>query len=53
MNITPCPTKTASSIVTPAQTNVWLEILQRLPMVAPRCTSTNAPMRVLSPMRQP
>ena len=27
-NITPCPTKTSSSIVTPSQMNVWLWILQ-------------------------
>src|SRR5207244_13526966 len=28
MKSTPCPTKTSSSISTPLQTNVWLEILQ-------------------------
>ena len=31
MNITPWPMKTSSSIVTPSQMNVWLEILQRRP----------------------
>jgi hypothetical protein len=28
VNITPCPTKTPSSIDTPSHTKVWLEILQ-------------------------
>ena len=32
MNITPWPTKTSSSIVTPSQMKVWLWILQRAPM---------------------
>ena len=32
MNITPWPMKTLSSIVTPSQMKVWLEILQRLPI---------------------
>ena len=31
MNVTPWPMKTWSSIVTPSQMNVWLEILQRRP----------------------
>ena len=31
MNVTPCPMKTLSSMITPSQINVWLEILQRLP----------------------
>jgi hypothetical protein len=53
MNMTPCPTKTSSSIVTPSQMNVWLWILQLEPMAAPRCTSTNVPMRVSSPIVQP
>src|SRR3954447_17533073 len=53
MNITPCPTKTSSSIVTPSQMNEWLWILQFEPITAPRCTSTNGPMRVLSPILQP
>ena len=34
MKVTPWPTKTLSSIVTPSQMNVWLEILQRLPTIA-------------------
>ena len=53
MNMTPWPTKTSSSISTPSQTNVWLEILQRAPMRAPFCISTKVPMRVSSPTRQP
>jgi hypothetical protein len=52
-NITPWPTKTSSPIVTPSQTNVWLWILQRAPIVAPRWTSTNVPIRLSSPIRQP
>ena len=52
-NITPCPTNTSSSIVTPSQTNVWLEILQRSPTTAPRWISTNGPIRVWSPIEQP
>jgi hypothetical protein len=52
-NSTPCPTNTSSSIVTPSQTNVWLWILQRAPIAAPPCTSTNVPMRVSSPIAQP
>ena len=31
MNITPWPMNTLSSMVTPSQTKVWLEILQRRP----------------------
>src|ERR1035438_4350592 len=45
--------KTLSSIVTPSQIKVWLEILQRLPIVAFFCTSTNAPILVSSPISQP
>src|SRR5260370_4974698 len=45
--------KTSSSIKTPEQMNVWLEILQRAPIAASRWTSTNAPRRVSSPMLQP
>ena len=41
--MTPCPTKTSSSIVTPSQMNVWLWILQRAPTTAPRWISTNVP----------
>src|SRR5215472_74848 len=53
MKVTPWPTKTPFSMVTPSQTNVWLEILQFLPIVAFFCTSTNAPIFVLSPISQP
>ena len=50
MNVTPWPMKTWSSIVTPSQMNVWLEILQRLPTVAFFWISTNAPIFVSSPI---
>src|SRR5947209_4971477 len=53
MNITPCPTKTSSSMRTPSQTKVWLEILQRAPTDAPRWISTKVPTRLPSPMRHP
>src|SRR5262245_53211343 len=53
MNITPCPTKTSSPISTPSQMNVWLWILQRAPIFAPRCTSTKVPIRESSPIEQP
>ncbi len=53
MNVTPCPMKTWSSIVTPSQMNVWLEILQRLPTFAFFWISTNAPILVSSPISQP
>src|SRR5262245_50981454 len=33
--------------------NAWLWILQFEPMTAPRCTSTNGPILVLSPIRHP
>ncbi len=52
-NITPWPTKTSSSIVTPSQMNVWLWILQRAPTTAPLWISTKVPIRVSSPMRHP
>src|SRR5215510_10623378 len=45
--------KTLSSIVTPSQMNVWLEILQRRPTVAFFWISTNAPILVSSPISQP
>ena len=32
--VTPCPMKTSSSMVTPSQMNVWLDILQLLPTEA-------------------
>ena len=34
MNITPCPINTLSSIVTPSQIKVWLEILHLVPILA-------------------
>src|SRR5436190_6326843 len=40
-------------MVTPSHTNVWLEILQRRPIVAFFWISTNAPILVSSPMEQP
>ena len=52
-NITPWPTKTSSSIVTPSQMNVWLWILHRAPMTTPRWISTNGPIRVSSPIDAP
>ena len=53
VNITPCPTNTPSSRVTPSQMNVWLEILQRAPITAPRWISTNVPIRESAPTAQP
>ena len=53
MNATPWPMKTKSSIVTPSQMNVWLEILQRRPTFAFFWISTNAPIFVSSPISQP
>src|SRR6266700_704260 len=47
------PRKQSSSIVTPSQRKVWLEILQRAPTTTFVWISTNAPMRVSSPTRQP
>src|SRR5262245_20947612 len=44
---------TSSSISTPSQMNEWEEILQRLPMVAFFWISTNAPILVPLPIRQP
>src|SRR5579864_5040113 len=53
MKVTLWPTKTPSSISTPSQINVWLEILQFFPTFAFFCISTNAPIFVLSPIWQP
>src|SRR5580765_2926530 len=53
MNITPCPTKTWSSISTPSQMKVWLDTLTRRPTFAPFWISTNVPMRDSSPISQP
>jgi len=51
--MTPWPTNTSSSSVTPEQMKVWLDTLHQRPMTAPACTSTNAPMRDSSPTRHP
>src|SRR5271166_4742179 len=53
MKTTPCPTNTSSSIMTPSQTKVWLEILQFFPTLAFFWISTNAPIFVPSPISQP
>src|SRR5689334_7511986 len=53
VNITPCPTNTLSSIVTPSQRNECDEILQRRPIFTPFWISTNAPTRDSSPISQP
>src|SRR5437667_498167 len=53
MNMTPWPMKTLSSMVTPSQMNVWLEILQLLPTAAFFWISTKAPILVLWPPEQP
>src|SRR5215472_17881529 len=53
MKVTPWPMNTLSSIVTPSQIKVWLEILQLLPTLAFFWISTNAPIFVLSPIWQP
>src|SRR6266852_2759653 len=53
MKVTLCPMKTLSSISTPSQMNVWLEILQRLPTLAFFWISTKAPILVSSPISQP
>ena len=44
---------TLSSMVTPSQMKVWLEILQRLPTLAFFWISTNAPILVSSPISHP
>src|SRR5579885_121737 len=53
MKTTPWPTNTSSSITTPEQMKLWLEILHRRPIRASRCTSTKAPSRVSSPISHP
>src|SRR6266568_381134 len=53
MNMTPWPTNTSSSIVTPSQMNVCEEILHRAPIVAFFWISTKAPTLVSSPMLHP
>ena len=53
MNITPCPIKQSSPIITSSQINVCDCTLVRLPIVTLRCISTNGPMNTLSPIEQP
>ena len=53
MNDTLWPMNTPSSITTPSQTKVWLEILQSLPITAFFWISTKLPIFVLSPISQP
>src|SRR6266571_449370 len=53
MKVTPWPTKTRSSIVTPSQMKLWLEILHRSPTLAFFWISTKAPIFVSSPISQP
>ncbi len=45
--------KTSSSMVTPSQMKVWLEILQFLPTAALFWTSTKVPIFVFSPILHP
>src|SRR5262245_39734180 len=53
MNITPWPTNTSSSMVTPSQMNVCEEILHSRPTDAFFWISTKAPIFVPSPTAQP
>src|SRR5713226_5244691 len=53
MKATPWPMNTSSSMVTPSQMKVWLEILQRFPTLAFFWISTNAPILVSSPISHP
>src|SRR6059036_2095213 len=53
MKMTPWPMKTWSSIVTPSQMKVWLEILHCRPTFAFFWISTNVPIFVPSPISQP
>src|SRR5215475_8931436 len=53
MKVTLWPIKTLSSISTPSQMKVWLEILTLRPMCAFFWISTNVPMRELSPTEHP
>src|SRR5207244_7754973 len=53
MKVTPWPMRTWSSIVTPSQMKVWLEILHRRPTFAFFWISTNVPIFVSSPISQP
>lgn len=49
-NMTPCPTKTSSSRVTPSQMKVWDETWQFRPIRTPDCSSTNVPIIDPSPI---
>jgi hypothetical protein len=51
--MTPWPTKTSSSMKTPAQMNECDEILQRAPIEAPFWISTKVPILVSSPTAHP
>ncbi len=53
MKVTLWPMKTSSSIVTPSQMKVWLEILQFCPIFAPFWISTKVPILLSSPISQP
>src|SRR5438132_8888794 len=53
MKVTPCPTKTPSSMRTPSQMKVWLDTLTRRPIRAPFWISTKAPIFDSSPISQP
>ena len=53
MKVTPWPMRTWSSIVTPSQMKVWLEILHRRPTFAFFWISTKVPIFVSSPISQP
>ena len=53
MKVTLWPMKTSSSIVTPSQMKVWLEILQFFPTFAPFWISTKVPILLWSPISQP
>src|SRR5262249_2504614 len=52
VNITPCPTKTSFSIVTPSHKKLCDWILHLLPTKTLHCISTNGPIRVSSPIWQ-
>src|SRR5882724_5133797 len=53
MKVTLWPMNTLSSMSTPSQTKVWLEILQQRPTRAFFWISTNAPILVSSPISHP
>src|SRR5512140_3692133 len=53
MKVTLWPMNTSSSIVTPSQMKVWLEILQFFPIFAPFWISTKVPILLWSPISHP